>query len=76
MTALEQVRGAVKALQTPKMALLTNTVSNISLKKLTILTKRLILNLSDAALKNIFSENFLQIIISTSVLEFIFSKLP
>ena len=29
-----------------------------------------------AALKNIFSENFLQIIINASLTEFIFSKIP
>ena len=45
MTALKQVRGVAKALQTSMMTLLTNTVNNVSLKTLTILTKRSILNL-------------------------------
>ena len=40
--ALEQVRGAIRALQTSMMLLLTKIVSNMNLKNLTILEKRLI----------------------------------
>ena len=43
MEALEQVRGVISALQTSMMVLLTKIVSNINLKTLTILAKRLIL---------------------------------
>ena len=42
--AFEQVRGVIKALQTSIMELLTKIVSNVSLKTLTILRKRFILD--------------------------------
>ena len=44
MPALEQVRGVIKALQTSMMVLLTKIVSNIGLKTLIILAKRLVLD--------------------------------
>ena len=44
MLALEQTRGATKALQTSIVVLLTKTVSKINLETLTILAKRLILD--------------------------------
>ena len=43
MYALEQIRGVIRTLQTSIIVLLAKTVSNINLKTLTILTKRLIL---------------------------------
>ena len=44
MLALEQVRGVIKILQTSVTILLTKIVSKVSLKTLTILAKRLILD--------------------------------
>ena len=41
---LEQVSGVIRALQTSMMVLLTKIVSKVNLKTLTILTKRLILD--------------------------------
>ena len=41
--ALEQIRGVIRTLQTSIIVLLAKTVSNINLKTLTILAKRLIL---------------------------------
>ena len=43
MYALEQIRGVIRTLQTSIIVLLAKTVSNINLKTLTILAKRLIL---------------------------------
>ena len=41
---LEQLRGVIRALQTSMFIFLTKIVSNVSLKTLTILVKKLILN--------------------------------
>ena len=44
MTALEQVRGVIRALQTSMMVLMAKIVNNVYLKILTVLAKRLILD--------------------------------
>ena len=41
---LEQIRGVIRALSTSMIVLLAKIVSNVSLKALTILAKRLILD--------------------------------
>ena len=41
---LKQVRGVLRALQTPIMVLLTKIARNVNLKMLSILAKRLILD--------------------------------
>ena len=44
LSSLEQVRGVIRALQTSMIVLLAKIVSNVNLKALTILAKRLILD--------------------------------
>ena len=44
LPALEQVRDIIRALQTSMMVILTKIVTNVSLKMLNILAKRLILD--------------------------------
>ena len=44
MSALEQVGDVIRALQTSMIVLLTKIISNVNLKTLTILAKRLILD--------------------------------
>ena len=44
MSALEQVRGVIRALQTSMIVLLAKITSNVNLKALIIIVKRLILD--------------------------------
>ena len=44
LSGLEQIRGVIRALSTSMIVLLAKIVSNVNLKALTILAKRLILD--------------------------------